>query len=124
MALNRYTSPDTNQATESQDSKRARAFGNRLLIALLAFLSAVGAFYFSLAVNIFGSPYMHEHITLGYFLNWLWWALIFAAICTLIVSAASFLIVRIELKHFFALLIPIGIELAVTYLFFVAFFGV
>ena len=123
MDPNPYTSSESNQVDGSELPKHA-VLGNRLLFAVAAFLSALGAFYFSLTVNVLGSPYMHEHISLGYFLNWLDWALPFAIICTSVVAVASFLIERVEHKHFLVLLIPFGIELALTFWFFIAFFGI
>ena len=124
MEPNPDTGPELQEQGVAKNEKRSIVFNSRFNFAIAAFLSAVCAFYLSLAINVVSTPYMHEHVSFGYFLDWLTWALPFAILCTAVVTTVSFLIDTIERKHFLVLIVPFAIELGLTFWFFVAVFGI
>ena len=114
-----------NPSTEAELAN-ANGWRSKLIFLFIAFVLAVVAFYGGLALNVFSTPYLESQIGVPMFTGFLGWAFGFAFVSTVMaIGCLSPLIAqRIRAWHYALLPIPFAIEFAVSWFFFIGFFGI
>lgn len=123
MSQNPNSPPETESEQRYNDG-RCFWWQSKAIFLFTNFVLAVLAFYYALADNVFSTPYLEPHIGVPMFTGFITWAVGFAAVCTVPVALMSLIVRRIKAWHYTLLPIPFVIEFAITWYFFVAFFGI